>query len=73
MSYVKTEYNVDYDILYILVGEPTVAFSECIAHDVYIRRDMVTERIAGVVIEEYSKKNKSELRRILSDGICIEH
>jgi hypothetical protein len=65
MTDIKVEYDSRFDILYLLVGEPTAAFSDCVAHDVYVRRDMVTERIAGVVIEGYSKKNKNCLSKIL--------
>lgn len=62
---VKVEYDSDYDILYFLVGEPTAAYADPLIKDVYIRRDMFTERIAGVIIEDYSKKDKDHLSYIL--------
>lgn len=62
---IEVEYNSRFDILYLLVGEPTAAYSDSIAKGVYIRRDMFTERIAGAVIEEYSKKDRNCLSQIL--------
>lgn len=66
---IEVEYNSRFDILYLLVGEPTAAYSDLIIKDVYIRRDMFTERIAGVVIEDYSKKNIDCLKEILPMGL----
>ena len=66
---IELEYNSRFDILYFLVGEPTSAYSDLISKGVYIRRDMFTERIAGVVIEEYSKKNPDCLKEILPMGL----
>lgn len=66
---IEVEYNSRFDILYLLVDEPTAAYSDSIAKGVYIRRDMFTERLAGAVIEEYSKKNKECLSEILPMGL----
>lgn len=62
---VETEYDKEFDILYILVGKPTFAEAESIIEDVYIRRDMRSEKIAGAIIENYSTKNKTILSEIL--------
>ena len=62
---VCAEYDSKYDIMYLIVGDPAVSDAENIAKGVYVRRDMVTERISGVIIEDYSKKNKECLSAIL--------
>lgn len=62
---VETEYDKEFDILYILVGKPTFAEAESIIEDVYIRRDMHSEKIAGAIIENYSTKNRTILSEIL--------
>jgi len=62
---VKVEYDKEYDILYLLVGHPVSAEAEPLVEDVYIRRDVHSERIAGVIIEHYSEKDRSCLSKIL--------
>jgi hypothetical protein len=66
---VYTEYDSKYDIMYLIVGDPAVSDAEYISKGVYIRRDMVTERISGVIIEDYSKKNRECLSQILPMGL----
>jgi uncharacterized protein YuzE len=61
---VNIEYDPEYDVLYILVGEPA-AEAEPLAEGVYIRRDLFSDRIAGVVIANYSKKDMKCLSKIL--------
>lgn len=62
---VKVEYDEDYDILYLLVDRPAFAEAEPLVEDVYIRRDVRSERIAGAIIEHYSEKDRSCLSKIL--------
>jgi uncharacterized protein YuzE len=66
---VQVEYDSEYDILYLIVGEPTASDAEWIEEDVYIRKDMNTRRIAGIIIEDYSKKNMEHLSKILPMGL----
>lgn len=66
---VCAEYDSKHDIMYLIVGEPAVSDAESIAKGVYIRRDMLTERISGVIIEDYSKKNRECLSQILPMGL----
>lgn len=62
---VKVEYDKEFDILYLLVDKPANAEAESIIEDVYIRRDVRSERIAGAIIENYSTKDKIILSKIL--------
>jgi hypothetical protein len=55
--------------MYLIVGAPAISDAESIAKGVYIRRDMVTNRISGVIIEDYSKKNRERLSQILPMGL----
>lgn len=66
---VDIEYDPEYDVLYILIGEPVAAEAEPLAEGVYIRRDTFSDRIAGVVIENYSKKDVKCLAGILPMGL----
>jgi uncharacterized protein YuzE len=66
---VNVEYDKEYDVLYILVGDPAAAEAEALAEGVYVRRDMFSDRIAGVVIEQYSKKDMKCLSEILPLGL----
>lgn len=62
---VKVEYDKEYDILYLLVGRPTFAEAEPLVEDVYIRRDVLSERVSGAIIEHYSEKDRNCLSKIL--------
>lgn len=66
---VKVEYDKEYDVLYLLVGNPTPAEAEPLMEDVYIRRDIYSERVAGAIIEHYSEKDKDCLSKILPVGL----
>lgn len=66
---VNVEYDEEYDVLYILVGDPVAAEAEALAEGVYVRRDMFSDRIAGAVIEKYSKKDIKCLSEILPSGL----
>jgi uncharacterized protein YuzE len=63
------EYDSKFDILYLFVGEHAISEAEGIMKGVYIRRDMLTDRITGAIIEGYSKKNKDCLSAILPMGL----
>ena len=54
-----------YDILYILVGPRASAISEPLIDGIYVRREVGTERIAGVIIERYSQRDKGCLIDLL--------
>lgn len=62
---IDVQYDKDYDILYVLVGEPAAATSEPVIEGIYIRREALTGRIAGAIIEQYSHRNIDFLRHIL--------
>lgn len=66
---VKLEYDINYDVLYMLVGHPTPAEAEPLIDGVYIRRDVYSERIAGAIIEHYSEKDRNCLLRILPKSL----
>ncbi|WP_406660931.1 hypothetical protein V7O66_13990 [Methanolobus sp. ZRKC3] len=66
---VKTVYDEEYDILYLIVGLPAAADAEFVADDVYLRRDSLTESIAGAVIENYSNKDADCLSQLLPMGL----
>lgn len=66
---VRAEYDSKYDILYLIVGDPAISDAEYIAKGVYVRRDMITERVSGVIIEDYSKKDLKCLSEILPMGL----
>lgn len=66
---VQVEYDSKYDILYLIVGEPTASEALWIDEDVYIRKDMITHRVAGAIIEDYSKKNLDYISKILPNGL----
>lgn len=66
---VGTEYDKEYYILYILIGDPAAAESEAPAEGVYVRRDMFSDRIVGAVIEKYSQKDIKCLSEILPLGL----
>jgi hypothetical protein len=62
---VEAEYDSKFDILYMTVGDPTPSEAEDIANNVYVRYDVFTNRLAGAIIMEYSKRNKEWLAKIL--------
>lgn len=62
---VKVEYDEEYDILYMVIDKPTFAEAESLVEDVYIRRDVHSDRIAGAIIENYSNKQKMCLSEVL--------
>lgn len=66
---VSVEYDSKYDILYLIVGDPAISEAEGVMRGVYIRRDILTDRITGAIIEGYSKKNKNFLSEILPLGL----
>jgi uncharacterized protein YuzE len=66
---VSVEYDSKYDILYLIVNDPVIAEAVKVAKDVYVRRDKLTERVAGAIIEDYSTKNKECLSEILPIGL----
>lgn len=66
---IEVEYDKEFDMLYLLVGPPTAAEAESLMKDVYIRRDAFNDRIAGVIIERYSKKDEKCLSQILPMGL----
>lgn len=66
---VNVEYDRKFDILYLIVGEPTAAEAEFLVDGIYIRREAFTERIAGAIIENYSGKNVKCLSEILPGNL----
>ena len=62
---VKAEYDSKFDILYMNVGDPTPSEAEDIANNVYVRYDVFTNRLAGAITMDYSKRNKEWLAKIL--------
>lgn len=66
---VKVEYDKDYDILYLIVGSPVIAEAEPLIEGVYVRRDILTEKVAGAIIEHYSEQNRNCLSKLLPIGL----
>lgn len=66
---VSVEYDSEYDILYLIVGDPAISEAEGLMRGVYIRRNMLTDQITGAIIEGYSKKCKECLYEILPIGL----
>ncbi|MFH1383398.1 MAG: hypothetical protein ABIH47_00345 [Candidatus Omnitrophota bacterium] len=66
---IKVEYDKEYDILYMLVDKPAFAEAELLIEDVYIRRDVFSEKINGAIIERYSEKDRNCLLKILPSGL----
>ena len=58
-------HDKEYDIVLIKFGPPTVAISEPLAEGVYIRREPKTDRIASIVIEDYSRRHIETLLEFL--------
>jgi hypothetical protein len=58
-------YDERHDILYIEISPPTGATSEPIIEGIYLRREVKTEKIASVIIERYSKRDKNMLIDLL--------
>jgi uncharacterized protein YuzE len=70
---IEAIYDDEYDILYIIIGKPTACDSEWLEDGVYLRKSFATGRLRGVIIEDYSKKDRDHLAKILPDnlGICL--
>ena len=71
---IDTIYDNEYDILYIIIGKPSASESEWLEDGVYLRKSILPRYgLRGVIIEDYSKKDRDHLAKILPDnlGICL--
>ena len=62
---VEIVYDKKYDILYLIFGKPVVSEAVWLAKGVYLRRDMVTDKLKGAIIEDYSSQDRDHLSYIL--------
>ncbi len=47
--------------------------AEALVEDIYVRRDVHSERIYGTIIEHYSEKDGGCLSKILPSGHTLKH
>lgn len=60
----QISYDQEYDILYVSIGDPVPSYSdEEGLKGFYIRRAMATDKVTGVTIMDYSKRNKRSLAK----------
>ncbi|WP_156779667.1 DUF2283 domain-containing protein [Desulforamulus reducens] len=60
----QVTYDREYDILYVSVGDPVPSYSdEEGLKGLYIRRSMDSDKVTGVTIMDYSKRNKISLTK----------
>lgn len=59
------DYDPDHDILYISIGTPIPSYCDKDIEGVLFRKSMDDHKLSGVTIMDYSKKNESQLKRIL--------
>lgn len=62
---VTINYDKDHDILYVSIGTPKPSYCDDDIEGVLIRRSMETNRLSGVTIMDFSRKNKEQLKRII--------
>lgn len=68
----ETSYFPESDLLHIKVGSKTSGTSYPVTEGVYVRRSTKTERIASVIIERYSRRDKKQLLELLPSVIKNE-
>jgi hypothetical protein len=69
---IETIYDDEYDILYIIIGKPAAAESEQLEDGVYLRKSIPPRYgLRGVIIEDYSKKDREHLVNILPANLGI--
>jgi hypothetical protein len=69
---IETIYDDEYDILYIIIGKPAPSEAEWIEDGVYLRKSVLPRYgLRGVIIEDYSKKDRAHLAQILPNNLGI--
>lgn len=58
-------YDQKYDILYIFISPPSIAYEEEIKPGVFLRKDDDTDEVIGATISGYKNMNKSTLDDII--------
>lgn len=61
----EVNYDSDYDILYLYVGEPVSSYAEEPAPGVYVRYSNGDDRVSGAVIHDYRKRDRDLLDKML--------
>lgn len=65
LSELNIGYDPDHDILYVTIGEPVPSYCDEDIEGVLFRKSMNSHKLSGVTIMDFSKKNESQLTRIL--------
>lgn len=59
------DYNKEYDILNAYIEKCRPCFSDEIAQGIYEHFDMMNDELIGISIENYTKRDKKVLRKVL--------
>lgn len=64
-------YDEDHDILYVSIGMPVPSYCDEDIEGVLFRKSMENHKLSGITIMDFSKKNESQLKRILPPEIGV--
>ncbi|OEF99398.1 hypothetical protein BHF71_02095 [Vulcanibacillus modesticaldus] len=58
----RFNYDSEHDVLYVYFGEPKISYEDETAPGVFIRIAESDETITGVIILDYKKKNRTNIK-----------
>ncbi len=65
-------YDENHDVLYVSLGTPKPSYCDNDIDGVLIRRSIKSNRLSGLTIMDFSKKNKEQLKRIIPYKINLD-
>jgi uncharacterized protein YuzE len=61
----KIKYDADHDVLYVFLGEPHIGYEDEVSPGIFLRKSESTDEVIGVIIMNFTKKNKRMIQNIL--------